>query len=290
MSKTKAKPAWLVTNSGSVVIYTNGKVYSADATHSNYKAILAKVKTGKFGNLDKLFDVGKTIEKRSRGTWKVENGQVFFGGKPVHNYCTERIVYFMRADLPFKPLVNFLRNCPKDGPDSSFAEQLYRFMEANQLPVTWDGYVLAYKGVQEDYTDYRTSKVKYTVGSSPEMPREAVELNPNKACGRGLHVGGLDYVKQYYGGKHVMICKVHPNDVISVPVDYSSGKCRACKVTVLSEFDLDSLPLDQKEAIQRGGYGNTCTMEDDDMYDPEDDDDDDDYDDDEDEEYDVDVV
>jgi hypothetical protein len=231
---TAKTPAYLISGTGTVTVMTGGKVYTADKSHRNYQNIVGAIKAKRWKGLDKLFDIGAAIEKRSKKTLKVKDGKVYYGKDEVHNTVVDRILQFMDEKLDFKPLFNFLRRKLKvDSPER--AEQLYTFMEKNNLPLTYDGYILAYKYVRDDYTDCHSRKFDNTPGNTVSMPREKVVDNPNVACGPGLHVGGLDYVRT--GGERCVLVKVDPADVVSVPVDHGWAKCRVCKYTVLQDFE-----------------------------------------------------
>jgi hypothetical protein len=252
MSSTKA-PAYTISASGNITVYINKKVYTACKDHVNYQKILEKVRSKKFGGLAKLFDVSSSINKRSRGGLVVKNGQVLYAGQPVHNYVVDRILQFMHDKLDFKPLVNFLRRLLKN-PSPASVEQLYRFVEANNLPLTWDGYILCYKKVTGDYKDCHSQSIDNTVGKTVKMPREKVTYDPGLCNSGGLHVGGLNYVRGFYavGNGHVMLVKVDPANVVSVPTDSASGKCRCCKYYVMAELTDLTKEVQQAEASTYG--------------------------------------
>lgn len=252
MSSTKAL-AYTISASGNITVYINNKVYTACKDHVNYQQILTKLKAKKFGGLAKLFDVSLSINKRARGSLTVKNGQVLYGGQPVHNYVVDRILQFMRDKLDFKPLVNFLRRLLKN-PSAASVEQLYRFVEANNLPLTWDGYILCYKKVTEDYKDCHSRSIDNSVGKTVKMERSKVVDDPQSTCHAGLHVGGLNYVRDFNGlGKgHVMLVKVDPANVVSVPVDCASGKCRCCEYYVMAELTDLTKEVQQAEASTYG--------------------------------------
>jgi hypothetical protein len=80
------------------------------------------------------------------------------------------------------------------------------------------------------------------------VPRSQVDGNRENGCGKGLHVGAIDYAKSYGGinldedgdndgGNQLMICKVNPRDVVSVPTDHKFQKLRTCRYEVVSKFD-----------------------------------------------------
>jgi hypothetical protein len=295
---TSRVPAYLVSGSGVVTIHMNGHVYTAAPDHSNYKNIVDALKAKRWKKLPDLFNVGKAIEKRSRKVLKVKDGQIFYGDTVVHNVVADRILQFMAQGFDFKPLFNFLRNLMQN-PVTESREHLYRFIEANQLTITWDGYVLCYKKVRDDYKDYRTITFDNSPGKVVEMPRENVTADPQEACSSGLHVGGLKYCRDNFqanDGKIVLV-KVHPADVVSVPFDYANAKCRVCKYTVIEDFvdylggntERAEAPVTQKDVAERDSweppveddYCNECGEAMDDCScddEVEDDDDEDDYD------------
>jgi hypothetical protein len=123
-------------------------------------------------------------------------------------------------------------------------------MENKNMPITYDGCFLAYKAVRNDYKDIYSGKFDNSVGNVCEVPRSSVDSNRDNGCGHGLHVGAIDYAKSYGGintdgfeggdndgGNHLMICKVNPRDVVSVPTDSKFQKLRTCRYEVVSKFD-----------------------------------------------------
>jgi len=83
-----------------------------------------------------------------------------------------------------------------------------------------------------------------------EVDRSKVDSNRNKHCSAGLHVGAIDYVTSYGGisldnhdsndndgGNQIVICKVNPADVVSVPSDAKFQKLRACRYEVVAIFE-----------------------------------------------------
>jgi hypothetical protein len=248
---------------------------TAGPSHVNYKGIVGALKNKTWKKLPDLFNVAKGIERLSRKVLKVKDGQIFYGKEPVHNVVVDRILQFAREGFDFKPLFNFLRNLLQN-PVAESQEHLYRFVEANELTITWDGYILCYKKVRDDYKDYRTKTFDNTPGNTVEMPREKVASDPNVACSTGLHVGGLKYCRDNFEeneGKIVLV-KVHPADVVSVPFDYQNAKCRVCKYVVVEDFvdyaagktERAEVPVTQKDVLSEGHVTNQRPVEKDDNY------------------------
>jgi len=102
---------------------------------------------------------------------------------------------------------------------------------------------LAYKAVKRDFTDKYSGKMNNSVGEMVSMPRFRVDDNCDIGCSQGLHVGAIDYVKSYgSAGDKIVICKIDPADVVSVPLDSGHQKLRCCKYEVVGEYDGELLP------------------------------------------------
>jgi acyl carrier protein len=70
------------------------------------------------------------------------------------------------------------------------------------------------------------------------MPRNEVNDDPTETCSHGLHVCAMSYLPSYRGapGNHVLICSIHPKDVVSVPIEYHNAKMRVSEYLVIDEI------------------------------------------------------
>ena len=68
-----------------------------------------------------------------------------------------------------------------------------------------------------------------------EVRRWDVDDNRQNGCSYGLHVGSLDYAQGFAQGQ-VVVVKVNPKDVVSVPEDCGCQKCRVCAYKVVDVF------------------------------------------------------
>ena len=84
-------------------------------------------------------------------------------------------------------LVHFIDNLVQN-PDSRVLAQLYPFVLHNDIKISDDGHILAYKKVREDYKDIHSGTMDNSPGKVLEMPRNMVENDPDKTCAAGLHV------------------------------------------------------------------------------------------------------
>ena len=137
-------------------------------------------------------------------------------------------------DFPLDGFKNFILNLANN-PSAASREELHGFLEACSLPITDDGHFLAYKKVGTNYRDCHTGTIDNSIGQIVEMPREKVNPNRDETCSHGLHVCSRSYLS-FFTGSHVMICKINPKDVVSVPSDYDNAKMRVCRYEVIEEL------------------------------------------------------
>lgn len=141
--------------------------------------------------------------------------------------------------------VNFVRRVANN-PDSRVFDQLYAFCGHNDIEITNEGMLVAFKRVRSDYFDIHSGSISNSVGSVIEMPRIAVDNDPEKTCSSGLHACAFSYLHSFGYDRYDRILKIliDPADVVSVPVDYNGSKIRVCKyvvaedVTELYKYDL----------------------------------------------------
>jgi hypothetical protein len=213
-----------------------GKPYHINNAHPNFKKIVAGLESGL--NDDELAgliqaDLKKEIAKAAGVEFK-EDGMILMDGEPVSNALIARYRFMVENDFPLEGFKLFVQNLVQN-PSKDSRKDLYGFLEACSLPITEDGYFLAYKRVNGNYTDCHSGTFDNRIGKIVEMPREKVDPNRNETCSTGLHVCSRSYLR-HYSGDRIVVVKVNPKDVVSVPVDYNKAKMRVCRYKVVSEL------------------------------------------------------
>lgn len=137
-----------------------------------------------------------------------------------------------------KPLSNFLKRLLKN-PSRTAIQECYPFMEKADVTIDEEGYIIAYKKVRNDYFDIYSGTVNYNIGNIVEMPRNEVDDNRSNLCSDGLHFCSFSYLGHFGSGagNRVLIVKVDPADVVSIPADYNDAKARACRMEVIGEIE-----------------------------------------------------
>ena len=104
------------------------------------------------------------------------------------------------------------------------------------MPLTPDGDFLAYKSVRADFKDWYSGEHDFSIGQVREMARNQVCDNADIGCSAGYHAGSEEYAKSFNGGGNLVIVKINPADVVSVPTDCECQKLRASRLEVVALY------------------------------------------------------
>ena len=243
------------------------KVVTINSDHSNFNAVVAAIYAGDFEEAERLSNLELATERWGKGNITVKNGVVRYKDHIIDNSLTHRIIAMMEQDLPVEPLLNFIERV-MENPSSRAVNELYKFLEHSNLPITPDGHFLAYKRVRDDFKDCYSGTIDNSPGMTVEMPRNMVNDDCTQSCSHGLHFAAFDYLK-HFGGNRLVILLIDPKDVVSIPLDYNNTKGRCCKYEVLQAIPLpDSWKEQHFDSLVYDEY-------EDEDYDDDDDDDDD---------------
>ena len=223
---------------GNVTLVLNGKSFQVLPDHVNYRLIMEALPTATADELLNLVEIKKALSVYSCGRVTADGSTVKVDGEEVHGSISKRILEFMRNGLPVEPLLKFLDNL-SNNPSMQSQKELYDFLEHESLPITEDGHFLAYKAVRSDYKDKYRGVFDNTPGNVCEMARAKVDDDRSRGCSDGLHAGALNYVATYGcpdAGDKIVIVKINPADVVSVPSDCNCEKLRTARYEVVDEY------------------------------------------------------
>jgi len=240
---------YIIANDGNVTAIVSGQTYVFGKSHPNYNKLVNHLKSNNVEHFEACYDIVSHINAFCEGYVNCSDGRLSWDGIKMPDVFTNTILDMVQQGFPFEPMLNFLDNLSQNPSDHAVVE-LFDFMENKNMPITYDGSILTYKAVNKDYKDMYSGTFDNSVGSTCQVDRKTVNGNRNDGCGKGLHVGAIDYAKEYGGinldnnddgggdsGNHLVICKVNPRDVVSVPMDSLCQKLRCCKYEVVSKFD-----------------------------------------------------
>lgn len=218
--------------------------YTVSKSHHNY-AVLRKAFNEKdaktfLENYNVVSKVATSLTgKVTSNRITVDESGVYLDGEPIHNTVTQAILKMSRNGDDFSPMVKFLERLVLN-PSKRAIDELWGFLEQNGLILTEDGCFLAYKSVRSNYLDKYSGQFNNKPGAKMRMDRNKVDDNFNNHCSTGFHVGALAYSGPsgwyHSSGDRVVICKVAPEDVVSVPSDHNCQKLRTCAYEVVGDY------------------------------------------------------
>jgi hypothetical protein len=177
--------------------------------------------------------------------------EVFYNNEAMPVALASKIRSIVEEGLPISLFAKFWDNLQQN-PSASSVRELYDFLAYKELPITEDGCFLAYKGLNKNLWsisgNLKTKVIKGKVDSSGriyngvgeeiEVRRWDVDDDRQNHCSFGLHVGSLNYAEDFAQGA-VVVVKINPKDVVSVPEDYNCQKCRVSAYKVIDIFSAE---------------------------------------------------
>ena len=239
---------YIITDSA-ITLFVDGQPNTFDRSGINpdtWTEVLDHLNRCEWSEALDLLSPKKLVEAftAQHGLVSVREGQVRYGGVPIDNYATQKLIQFAREGLPIAPLLGFLDRVMKN-PSYRAVQGLYQFLEAGPLPLTIEGTFLAYKKVRRlgdgRIVDIYTKAMDNSPGTVVSMPRNMVDEDPDRTCSAGLHVCSHSYLPHFGSGEWdvVVLVEVDPEHVVAVPRDYNDAKMRCCQYKVLREIEYE---------------------------------------------------
>jgi len=223
-----------------IVVVIGNKSYTVSKTHLTYQKVLDAIKAEDWEAVKAVVDPKKVVLSYGKGNVSVQGETLFWKGEQLNGGLAVRMITMLQEGFPIEPMVAFMENLFTN-PSKRAVTELYGFLEKNNLPITPDGHFLAYKKVRRNFLDIHSSTMDNSPGKVLEMERNAVDDDKDRTCSTGLHFCGMSYLDHFGGSdSRVVIVKINPRDVVSIPSDYNDSKGRACRYEVVGELGVDA--------------------------------------------------
>lgn len=237
----------------SVVMDEGGKLvpHRLNSTHPTFGKLAFALRRKNFARVPQLLTIASEIANQSYGHVVIKKDGVYYKSRRIETALARKIVELMAHKQPIAIWLKFMENLylnPSEDAQNELFEWLLSFNGGKFCP-TDDGCFIAYKYVNSDYTDCRTSTILNKPGCRPMMARTEVDANRENECSRGFHFCSLGYLGVFAGWNknnhgHIMAVKINPANVVAIPRDYNFTKGRTWTYEVLRE--LEEFPADSQ--------------------------------------------
>ena len=249
----------------SITCIWEGKPYSVRKDNANFALLRQALFNAEYDKVGEYLDIKKAVVDFVDGEVEIKDEVVYYHGNPVHGVVVDKLLEMLRAGLKDSaPFVNYIKRLMLN-PSSNSVEELYTFLGYRSLPITPEGKVLGYKGVQHDFwsstgnastivlqgeTNER-HQILNEVGETIEVQRRCVDDNKDRGCSHGLHIGSYDYAEGWAGsdGK-LLLVEFDPEDAVSVPTDCGFQKLRVSKYKVVADI------TESREELNKAVYNH----------------------------------
>lgn len=241
--------------SGATVIFSDGTIQQVSQDNANFGRVVSILTSTPVDEIDEAallellipaLGVGKNLTRLSERV-SFDGSNILFDGDVVADAIAEHILRIVseggNADS-YKALVNFMEKLYTN-PSESSRNSLYDFIVRHNITIDPDGDFYAYKGVKADLGSVwegfgivdgvsMTGSLPNKPGSTLEIPRSKVNADNAIGCGTGLHAGTYAYAEGWARGV-LLLVKINPRDVVSVPSCSAYQKLRTCRYKVVSQ-------------------------------------------------------
>ncbi len=219
-----------------ITIFFNDQIYTMSEADPNFDKVGNLLKLGDYESATAEIDKISKLQKHFGEQLQLENNALLIDGMEVPISLVNRLEQMRLDGFDIKPMKRFIGNLLKN-PAHHAIEELLGFLEKSDLPITDDGCFLAYKRVRDNYTDVHSGKINNAVGCVVSMPRYQVDDDRHQTCSVGLHFASLNYLA-HFNGPRLLLLKINPADVVSIPADYHDSKGRCCRYEVIKELPM----------------------------------------------------
>lgn len=267
-----------IINATGIVFFHQNKPIKIDKSSVQYLRIIKAFDLPEDEQEAAIFEIlDQSAGSFERDGFKITPEEVIYKGEELPEALANKVRAIAEEGLPVSLFGNFWDNLQRN-PSANSVRELYDFLSYKELPITEDGCFLAYKGLSKNGWSISgnkktkvikgkvdgSGKIYNGVGEEIEVRRWDVDDNREHHCSYGLHVGSLAYAEDFAQGM-VVVVKINPKDVVSVPKDYECQKCRVSSYKVIDIFseeitapicDEDGEELFSEEKQDSDGFNN----------------------------------
>ena len=228
----------------SASVLLQNRMRTLKSNHPNFSAVVDHLNSGGRDEdyLASLIDIPAFLARETHGLVTVSDNSVRYNGEAIHNHLAARILTHLREGISIQPLALFLDRLMKN-PNEEIRSDAFAWLEAGDMPITEDGFVIAFKKVQGDYYSEhagKDGKVLHAIGTTVSMDRADCDEDRDVTCSTGLHFCSYGYLNGYSGSNgRIVIVKVSPEDITAIPNEYNLQKGRCCSYNVVGEIDYE---------------------------------------------------
>lgn len=226
------------------ITFDDGNPTIISNDHPAFVEISCKLSRRDFEGLYDLVNPAQKVRTFLNNRVVVTNNTIILNGDVVEGEVVPVILSMIERKEDPEVLLQFLALLAHN-PSFRSRKQLWNFVEQNGIvlysgpPVEGcdlKGWLVLYKGVNQDYTDCHTGQIDNHPGQWPRpMSRSQVDDDPNASCSTGYHAGAYEYVKDF--GSRKLVVLINPANVVSVPRDSNAQKVRVTSYYVLKEVE-----------------------------------------------------
>lgn len=236
-----------------ITVILNGKAKCVPLSAPTAGALIAELTspTPDENKIAELSDLRASLTQYSGDDCTISvDGTVTRHGVKLPAGVAEDVVDCWKSGTPYSHLLNYFDNL-LNNPSKRAVEELYTFRKHKGMPITEDGCFFAYKGVRDDFWSITAGSVSSVIegqvddsghifngiGEKIRVQRSYVDDDARQACSTGIHAGSEEYAKMWGSEGKVVIVKINPKDVVSVPYDSDCQKLRCCAYEVVAEYE-----------------------------------------------------
>lgn len=222
------------TPSSITITWSKGDPTYISSDDKRFKKVNKLLFQEKYDKIIELLDVKETIKRKIQGSdFDIKAYDVYYKDEKLPETLAKKLIEFSKKEEDINYLAKFWEKL-RQNPTPYAKENLFKFLDGNNIPITKNGNFICYKKVDENFKDLHTRSIDYSPGNVVQQDRGKCDPNPRNTCSTGLHVASHDYAWGFGGKKKLIKCEVNPKDVISVPNDYQYKKMRVCRLKVIS--------------------------------------------------------